>query len=61
MTRLYSFTAWDLGYSDQTAIIWFQTMGNEVRIIDCYENNREDVVHRGNNCTGENHCGCLRG
>lgn len=39
------FTAWDLGYSDQTAIIWFQTMGNEVRIIDCYENNREDVVH----------------
>lgn len=38
-------TAWDLGYSDDTAIIFWQTVGGEIRIIDYYENNREDVIH----------------
>ena len=39
------FTAWDLGYSDDTAIWWFQVAGNEVRLIDFYENNRQDMRH----------------
>jgi len=39
------FTAWDLGYSDDTAIWWFQVAGNEVRLIDYYENNREGMKH----------------
>lgn len=39
------FTAWDLGYSDDTAIWWFQVAGNEIRVIDYYENNREDMKH----------------
>jgi hypothetical protein len=32
-------TAWDLGVSDSTAILWFQKIGTEFHIIDCYENN----------------------
>lgn len=39
------FTAWDLGYSDDTAIWWFQVAGNEVRLVDYYENNRQDMRH----------------
>jgi hypothetical protein len=39
------FTAWDLGYSDDTAIWWFQVAGNEIRAIDYYENNRQDMRH----------------
>lgn len=39
------FTGWDLGYSDDTAIWWFQVAGNEVRLIDYYENNRQDPRH----------------
>lgn len=39
------FTAWDLGYSDDTAIFWFQVVGNEIRVIDYYENNRQDMRH----------------
>lgn len=39
------FTAWDLGFSDDTAIWWFQVAGNEVRLVDYYENNREGVRH----------------
>lgn len=39
------FTAWDLGYSDDTAIWWFQVAGNELRLVDYYENNRQDMKH----------------
>lgn len=39
------FTAWDLGYSDDTAIWWFQVAGNEVRLIDYYANHRQDMKH----------------
>lgn len=31
------FTAWDLGISDSTAIIFAQVVGNEIHIIDYYE------------------------
>lgn len=39
-------TAWDLGYDDSTAIIWWQQVGmKEVRIIDCYENSGQDISY----------------
>lgn len=38
-------TAWDLGMADQTTIIFFQTIGQTVRIIDCYENNGSALNH----------------
>ncbi len=28
------FTAWDLGYDDDSAIWWYQNIGNEIRLID---------------------------
>lgn len=33
-------TAWDLGVRDATAIIFFQTVGQTIRVIDCYENSK---------------------
>lgn len=33
---LPTFTAWDLGYRDDTAIWWYQTFRGELRIIDFY-------------------------
>ena len=43
-------TAWDLGYNDQTAIIFFQQVGASINIIDYYENLLEaiDVEEFGN-------------
>lgn len=38
-------TAWDLGYGDHTAIVFFQIIGQEVHIIDGYENHGEAVPH----------------
>ncbi len=38
-------TAWDLGYRDSCAIIFFQTIGQTVRIIDYYEKNKEGLEH----------------
>lgn len=39
-------TAWDLGMSDSTAIIFFQsTRGGQVRIIDCYENSKKGLEY----------------
>lgn len=39
-------TAWDLGYDDDTSIWWWQIAGaNELRIIDFYEANRENIEH----------------
>ena len=32
-------TAWDVGYTDATAIIFFQVIGKAIHIIDYYENN----------------------
>jgi hypothetical protein len=39
------YTAWDLGFSDDTAIWWFQTIGGEIRVIDYYSTNGEDIEH----------------
>jgi hypothetical protein len=38
-------TAWDLGMRDSTTIIFFQTIGQTVRIIDCYENSKQGLEH----------------
>ena len=38
-------TAWDIGVADSTAIVFFQQVGGEVRIIDYYENSGEGLLH----------------
>lgn len=38
-------TVWDLGMSDSTAIWFYQIHGNEIRVIDCYENNGNGLQH----------------
>lgn len=38
-------TAWDIGVRDSTTIIFFQTVGTTVRVIDCYENSKEGLDH----------------
>jgi len=38
-------TAWDLGVRDSTCIVWFQVIGQTVRIIDCYEKTKEGLEH----------------
>jgi phage terminase large subunit len=39
------YTAWDLGVRDSTTIIFFQTVGTTIRIVDCYENSKEGLDH----------------
>jgi len=39
------FTAWDLGFGDATAIWWLQFVGRELRWIEYYENNGEQLDH----------------
>lgn len=38
-------TAWDIGVRDQTSILFFQTIGQTVRIIDAYENSKQGLEH----------------
>lgn len=38
-------TAWDLGMDDATAIGFFQHIGNEIRLIDYYENSGKGLDH----------------
>jgi len=38
-------TAWDLGVRDSTCIIFYQSIGQTVRIIDCYDKNKEGLEH----------------
>jgi phage terminase large subunit len=37
-------TAWDLGFDDATAIIFYQKLGKEIRIIDYAEHNGESLM-----------------
>lgn len=39
------FTAWDLGFGDSCAIVFYQVIGNEVHCIDYYENHGEGLAH----------------
>ncbi len=38
-------TAWDIGVRDSTTIIFFQVIGQTIRIIDCYENSKVGLEH----------------
>lgn len=38
-------TAWDIGVRDSTSIIFFQTIGQTIKIIDCYENSKQGLEH----------------
>lgn len=38
-------TAWDLGYNDSTAIWFFQQCGQEVHLLEYYENSSEALTH----------------
>lgn len=38
-------TAWDIGIGDATVIWWFQQIGNEIGIIDCYHNVGVGIDH----------------
>lgn len=38
-------TYWDLGYGDSTSIIFTQDVGQEVHVIDYYENHGEGLAH----------------
>ena len=39
------FTAWDIGYSDDTTIVFYQVTRGEVRIIDYYAASGQGVAH----------------
>jgi len=39
------FTAWDIGYGDSTAITFYQIIGQEIHVIDYYENSGEGLPH----------------
>lgn len=39
------YTAWDIGFGDSTAIFWFQVSGNEIHVLDYYENHGEGLAH----------------
>lgn len=43
--NLLVYTSWDLGFNDATAIIFFQKRGNEILIIDHYENRGFALSH----------------
>lgn len=43
--NLLVYTAWDLGFSDSMSIIFFQKRGNEILIIDFYENRGYQLSH----------------
>ena len=38
-------TAWDLGYNDSTAIWFFQQCGQEIHLLEFYENSGEALTH----------------
>ena len=38
-------TVWDIGYGDSCAIIFYQLVGQEIHIIDYYENHGEGLPH----------------
>lgn len=38
-------SSFDLGVRDSTSIIFFQVVGQTIRIIDCYEKNKEGLEH----------------
>lgn len=44
-THVLQFAAWDIGWSDSTAIWIFQVVGKEIQFLDYYENSGESLEH----------------
>ena len=44
-THVRQFAAWDIGWSDSTAIWIFQVVGKEIHMLDYYENSGESLEH----------------
>lgn len=44
-TGFKTHTAWDIGVRDSTTIIFFECVGQTVRIVDCYENSKVGLEH----------------
>jgi len=38
-------SSWDIGVRDSTSIILYQCVGQVIRIVDCYENNKQGLEH----------------
>ncbi len=38
------YTAWDIGRSDDTVIWWYQSIGNQIRVIDYHASSLKDVA-----------------
>jgi phage terminase large subunit len=38
-------TVWDLGYNDSTAIIWFQVVYGEIRVLDHHSSNGQPISY----------------
>lgn len=43
-------TAWDIGTRDDTSIWWFQVVGGQVFVLDCYTNHGAGVDHYAEIC-----------
>lgn len=41
-------TAWDLGINDSTAVVFFQSIGPEIRFVDFYESSNVGLEHYAN-------------
>lgn len=39
------YTAWDLGFTDDTGIWWYQVIGTEVRVLEYYGTHGKDMQH----------------
>ena len=48
------FTAWDLGFNDDTAIWWYQVIAGEVRLLEYYEAHGKAVEHYASQILGRN-------
>lgn len=46
-------TAWDLGVRDDTSIWWFQVVGGEVHVLDCYTASGLGIDHYAEVCHGK--------
>jgi len=48
------FTAWDLGHTDSTCIVWYQVVANEIHIIESYGTNGGSVSEYASQVLGQN-------
>jgi phage terminase large subunit len=48
-------TVWDIGYSDDTVILFVQIIANEVRVIDTYSSNGQNLAHYADVLSGKDY------